>query len=475
MQRRYKRYFVILENEDTGFEISRSQTPKGYAKVEISNGKGIMMLHCQNLRGIHENRMRYRWYLVNSNKDNPTIVDIGPMEVDSSGKGEVTWEFSGENVKGTKESIEEFNLLLLLAESFEQRKALTAPLVGYIEKGTNSWRRIVERKLYGIVQPEKMKEEEKIAVAEPRAEEGLTAVERKIEAAEPAVEAVKPSDGGPEEGPRSQYSFEESDDLMASSVAVEAEPPMEEIQEELPVAKEVIEEVTSMEETEPEPIIQAQAPLNKPTAPVADKKQQRIIKIQEPPHGGHGAGRSIEELQSAQQAAESQENSYLLNEGNMTKAMQAYVESTLKMFPKVAPFEGLGEGYQWWHIYYNYQTLYRSHMPFVAYIDGLRPTSQYYPYQYPSEYHRQIYPYQHYLFGIQYDKQNNAIYYVYGIPGRRLSREQPYGGKTGFTYWHPCKSGSNVSEGFGYWLMHIDPKTGKAANPLKETKPLDVK
>ncbi len=469
MQRRYRRYFVILEGEDTGFEASRNQLPKGYAKVEISNGKGSMMLHCQNLRSIHENRMRYRWYLVNTAKDDPTIVDIGPMEVDSNGKGEVSWEFNGENVKGTKESMEDFNVLILLAESFDQRKKLTAPLVGYIDKGSPSWRKAVERKLYGIVSPEPMKEEvimplkpkKEVIMPQTPKEEAIIPQAPKEEVII-AQQPVQSKENSFNEGPKKDYSFEESNDLMASSLPLKKEEP--------PVVVE-IEEAQSIKE-EPTPIFQeapimeeeAKAAIKKPLSGESEKKSQKIIKIDEPGQRNDGL-----------YPPEPQEPSYLLNEVNMTKAMQAYVESTLKMFPKITPFEGLEAGYQWWHIYYNYQTLYRSHMPFVAYIDSLRPSNQYYPYQYPSEYHRQIYPYQHYLFGIQYDKQNNVQHYVYGIPGRRLRREQPYGGKTGFTHWHPCKSGSNASEGFGYWLMHIDPRTGKVVNPLKETKPLDVK
>lgn len=420
MKRRYRRYFVILEGEDTGFEVSRSQQPKGHAKVEISNEKGAMVLQCQNLREIHDSRMRYRWYLVNTNKEDPTIVDIGPMEVDSSGKGEVNWEFNSENVKGTKETIEDFNVLILLAESFDQKKILTAPLVGYIDKEKSNWRKQVERKLYGTTSSATIQEEKATTIKDVKQikeEKEIKEVleEKEVKEVKEVIEVDEAKASSFNESSRKEYSFEESNDTVVEN------PPFKESNR--------IEETPRVEE---------------PT-------EQNVIKHapSPPPRAPH-------------QTIEPQE-SYLLNEGNMMKAMQAYIESTLKMFPKVNPFEEALEGYQWWHIYYNYQTIYRSHMPFVAYIDGLKypSPSQYYPHQYPSEYHRQIYPYQHYLFGIQYDPEKNVISYVYGIPGRNNRSEQPYAGKTGFNQWIPSKKGKTDTDSYGYWLLHIDPRTGQ--------------
>ena len=40
MQRRYKRYFAMLESEDKGFEKSKDEKPNGYAKIEIKNATG---------------------------------------------------------------------------------------------------------------------------------------------------------------------------------------------------------------------------------------------------------------------------------------------------------------------------------------------------------------------------------------------------------------------------------------------------
>ena len=58
-----------------------------------------------------------------------------------------------------------------------------------------------------------------------------------------------------------------------------------------------------------------------------------------------------------------------------------------------------------------------------------------------------------------------------GIPGRFLIEEQPAGGATGFTLWHPLAGGEDLYENlekideetamqvFGYWIAAIDSKT----------------
>lgn len=68
----------------------------------------------------------------------------------------------------------------------------------------------------------------------------------------------------------------------------------------------------------------------------------------------------------------------------------------------------------------------------------------------------------HYLFGIQYEKDDDrqgrrsVRRLVFGIPGVNAPADQPFQGVTGFITWTPSKD--NSSE--GYWLMAYDPMTG---------------
>ncbi len=78
----------------------------------------------------------------------------------------------------------------------------------------------------------------------------------------------------------------------------------------------------------------------------------------------------------------------------------------------------------------------------------------------------------HQLIGLQY-AQGAVKYLVHGIPGRFCLRDQPYGGSTGYVYWHPLPGQQYKPGDYGYWLIYIDPATGEVVFPDKALKPPD--
>lgn len=77
----------------------------------------------------------------------------------------------------------------------------------------------------------------------------------------------------------------------------------------------------------------------------------------------------------------------------------------------------------------------------------------------------------HQLVGLQYSQEGAVKYLVHGIPGRFCLRDQPYGGATGYVYWHPLPGQQYKAGDYGYWLIYIDPVTGEVVFPRKPTKP----
>ena len=77
----------------------------------------------------------------------------------------------------------------------------------------------------------------------------------------------------------------------------------------------------------------------------------------------------------------------------------------------------------------------------------------------------------HQLVGLQYDQKGAIMFLVHGIPGRFCLRDQPYGGLTGYIFWHPLPGQQYKAGDYGYWLIHIDPKSGEVVFPRKATKP----
>ena len=76
----------------------------------------------------------------------------------------------------------------------------------------------------------------------------------------------------------------------------------------------------------------------------------------------------------------------------------------------------------------------------------------------------QIKKYNHYLFGL-YKEHDEIRYYVYGIPGKYVVEEHPFRGITGFNTWY------SSGEKDGYWLIYIDPLTGKVIFPINPMIP----
>ncbi len=77
----------------------------------------------------------------------------------------------------------------------------------------------------------------------------------------------------------------------------------------------------------------------------------------------------------------------------------------------------------------------------------------------------------HQLVGLEYDREGAVKYLAHGIPGRFCLRDQPYGGATGYVYWHPLPGQQYKAGDYGYWLIHIDPVSGEVVFPRKPTKP----
>lgn len=79
----------------------------------------------------------------------------------------------------------------------------------------------------------------------------------------------------------------------------------------------------------------------------------------------------------------------------------------------------------------------------------------------------------HQLVGLQCDEKGAVMFLVHGIPGRFCLRDQPYGGATGYAYWHPLPGQQYKAGEYGYWLIYLNPETGEVKFPNKATIPPD--
>lgn len=94
---RLYRNFVILQEDERGYENSEDKTLSGYSKIEAKGDKCKISFYAQNLKKDND---KYYMVLICSKKDIKQIVNLGPLEVTDKGKGEVTKEFNVSNIAG---------------------------------------------------------------------------------------------------------------------------------------------------------------------------------------------------------------------------------------------------------------------------------------------------------------------------------------------------------------------------------------
>ena len=139
-----------------------------------------------------------------------------------------------------------------------------------------------------------------------------------------------------------------------------------------------------------------------------------------------------------------------------------YILNILNFFPYSEPFALTLEGYNWWKIDIEDPELDKSFLPYFNYIvDAKDQTSRFEKEVNPKELLKK---YGHYIFGL-YNEDDNVKFYVYGIPGSFSLDEHPKQGNTGFNTWF---EGVELP---GYWLLYIEPETGRILYPINPMIP----
>ncbi len=447
--KRYKRYFIILENEDSGFENKPKKTPKGYAKIEVRNGKGTINVYVQDLKYYENGEYIYRNYLISTKGEN-ACVDTGTVMIDEKGKGELKNQLNPDNVDGEGKTIEDFNVVAIVAEPINKdndNRNVLSPLVGYINKEKVDWKSVLisgetvkatenddldeeDKEKYEKIMEAIKKTSEDLYIGPEEEDEEIEENEG-IEKSQDLVEVIENEDKNKEVKPKNKKedTSENMDSNKHYDVEIEREEEKEEVEEEENSKEEDVNleiENTNKENTKH----YREIDYNK------DPVKDRI-------YGNHPKYKPYHQV------------------------VYKYVKDMLKEYEEIEPFERNLNRCKWWKIDYNSQSMYRGFLPFFGYILN---TYYYSPYMcYMGNCNDLMYKYGHYIFGVCYDRDKEVKYYVYGVPGRYLYKEQPFRGMTGFVYWHPLEDKKPEKGDYGYWLHFVDAKTGNVVFPMKPT------
>ena len=149
---------------------------------------------------------------------------------------------------------------------------------------------------------------------------------------------------------------------------------------------------------------------------------------------------------------EEDENIDLEQGYNLRKMEQTtnYVLSILRYFPYAEPFKEELHDHNWWLIDYN-QEVEEGFLPYFDYIAETNAIEL-------------MRKYNHYLFGL-FNQDEEVKYYVYAVPGTFTLDEHPNEGLFGFNTWY------EGTDEVGYWLLYIDPMTGRVVEPQDPMNP----
>lgn len=389
---------------------------KDLGTVTERNPKGHGKIEMKGLRGVvtvsieyGEEESFYNVVFISKDKSNP-ILNLGKIFTDNLGRGKGEYTFMQKDVV-----LENLKGILIMRNA-------EVLLGGYIDKEDGT----IERYIESILKTPVIREEKK--TVEETIEVPVEPVES-VELVEP-VEPAEPVEYAAEE--RFKEVFEDPYEPASEYVEEFAfEPEYETGLQQEQLNYEIAPELTDAEETDYEEVI-----------------DEIDVDIENEDEGMEPDYKTIDHIKK-------------INQKNQTTN---YVLSILRFFPYVDPFKYNLKGYNWWIVELDKENEYKSFLPYFSYLAGGNNKE---PYASDITTCNQLMnKYQHYLFGL-YNENEEVKYFVYGVPGSFTQGEHPNGGANGFSTWY---QGENTE---GYWIIYINPMTGKAVNPLNPMNPTD--
>ncbi|MCF6459465.1 hypothetical protein [Clostridium sp. Cult3] len=382
--------------------------PKGHVKIEVRGTRGVLSINTENCQKEED----YRVYLLKDQGGEVGEYDLGRIITDERGRSRTDFSLNLRDLELKGFSIDEIDAILI-------RKGIYILLGGYIDKDRGTIDRYVKTL---ILEEESLDSNRNDSIENSSIEE---------------IETV------------------------ALEVKASEELTIEELTEEIPVieeelesiiideAEEVLEEIEETEEIEIEEI---EEDLEEPIEPF-EVEEEKSIDIDESKY---------EQEDSAHHKMENYQSLEYIRRLNHKNQMTNYILSILRFFPYVQPLKLNLHGYSWWRIDDDGTDSYKGFLPYFNY---LMSTDYKYPFLNNSTTcFDLIRKYGHYLFGM-YKEDRETKYYIYGVPGKFATSEYPFKGITGFNTWYES------ANGLGYWILYIDPMTGKIIYPLNPMVP----
>lgn len=365
---RLYRNFVILQEDERGYSNSNDKTLSGYSKIEAKGDKCKISFYAQNLKKDDDN---YYMMIICSKKDLKQIVNLGPIEINDTGKGEVTKEYNVSNIGGLDL---QFDKISGTAIAKIKDGMPIFVMCGFLngQQPSDNWRNYVVVKA----------KDTRVKVSEKATEK-----EHKKEQRKPEIKINKVKEENIKEKIQTINKENIEEKLIDEKI--------ERVEEQTKEAKENIKE---------EPIIQLTL-------------EDKLKYLQRENLRG--------KFEDYEEEIESNKEFNPIT-GKIRGSIGEYFESIVDGFER--DYNSVDElKYTKWYKIPVHDLHEMCNMSnYNKYTLAYYPMLNYYPY---------IKKYGYFMIGYKCDSKGNLKHIIYGIPGNKDRDEQPYDGRTGFVTW----------------------------------------
>ena len=457
MGNNYQRQFYIFQNMDNNLG-----NPTGYIKVEINDPTAKLQISLGNLA--NRPGIGYRLYGI-SRKENglqyAEICDIG----NNNGRADHKFNLESSNIGGSNLCFDDINVFAVIAANPDNNSAV-CPLVAY-RNGQVQWKQEFEAALRNpappvIVETAVEKMPERVDMPASAELDGLIAEEadtvspvdeyspaqeqqRIIE--EDAVPPDTPADREKDNAQEEISSFEEERQNIITQEVLEREELEEETVGRLSDLIEVSvnnEEEHSHTAVQPEP----ENMEDKSRDDISSKFEATLTSIYNHEKGNDALSAESDIISAAEKNF--RDISSINAEGDRVRKefdIDLLKEELDKSFEICNPFNNRSKRFKWWKInspgYLN-NILFRNNVKTYLLFNPKVMLAHY--------------KYRYIVFGIRYDRYSGRERFICGVPGVYSIDENPFGN---LGSWAQLEGYRPKYGAFGYWIILIDPRTGK--------------
>lgn len=460
----FKRSFWLFENEDSGYELG--QKPNGYIKTEERDGKGKLWLSVQNLKKA-AGKYTYELILLRAAGSRFVMACMGILEDGNNGYSLET-SFDAGNVAGTGVRLQDFDTAAVLVKSADKDAVrVICPLAAYksvkaewrsrISAGCSPSGRtaaiVSDIKSVPASTAEYKKIESKYVPAENKPSVNINESSRKMfeenlgaDTAEGLTEAESNLNG-----PSENYEITDSDMREETNLREEVDLreeksiPEESVKSDIPVHMANQDEAGNKPEYE-----KPRRPLNEDIKPqeAANQAFENVNTSCVYMNGGMCGGHLKEGVSNPCSGCRAYSNPPMQEKkesglGNINK-LKELLEAN---FEKCDPFNSNRSDYKWWKV------ANPVNLNNLLYECNIRSPLLFNPNVMMSHY-----KYRHLIIGIFTDRQTKNEYLVCGVPGMHMVDKRPF---DDLCRWVQFEGSKPLYGAFGYWLVYIDPKTGR--------------